>query len=260
MQKPELIPTFEGVLTETVNTPEVAYRAIVALEQLANSGAASGTTIVPGLQLALKNNSAQVRMHAAKLLGNIQDETAIPDLLRLLADPNNYVKNTAIDTLNRIGDPAIAPLLEVLTTKARNLIPDEDTGFTADYQYIASAYIDDLWMKKYRIGTQAAAIQTLGLLKAEAAVRPLIKELANEELKGNALAALVEMRGVAVPPMLDALKNDANEVRIKVADALGTIGDRRAITPLIDALNNDPHKEVKALAATGTRQHAGASC
>ena len=251
MQKPELILTFEDALTETVNTPEVAYRAIVALEQLASSGAAKGAAIVPGLQLALRNNSAQVRMHAAKLLGSIQDETAVPDLVRLLADPNNYVKDTAINALNRIGDPAIAPLLEVVETKARNLIPDEDTGFTADYQYIASAYIDDLWMKKYRIGTQTAAIQTLGLLKAEVAVRPLIKELANEELKGGALAALIEMRGVAIPPMLDALKNGTNEIRIKVADALGTIGDRRAITPLIDVLNSDPHKEVKALAATG---------
>ena len=115
--------------------------------------------------------------------------------------------------------PQLAPLLEVLETKARNLIPDEDTGFTADYQYVASAYIDDLWMKNYRIGTQSATIQTLGLLKAEAAVRPLIKELANEELRNAALAALIEMRGVAVPSMLDALKNDTNEVRVKVAEA-----------------------------------------
>ena len=190
-------------------------------------------------------------MHAAKLLGSIQAEVVIPDLVRLLADPNNYVKDTAIAALNRIGNPATPALLEVLETSARNLIPDEDTGFTADYQYIASAYIDDLWMKKYRIGTQSAAIQTLGLLKPEAAVRPLIKELANEELRNAALAALIEMRGVAVPSMLDALKNGTNEIRVKVAEALGTIGDRRAITPLIDALNNDPHKEVKALAATG---------
>ena len=66
MQNPQLIPTFEEVLTRTVNVPEVAYRAIVALEQLASSGAADRSAIVRGLQLALKNNSAQVRMHAAK--------------------------------------------------------------------------------------------------------------------------------------------------------------------------------------------------
>ena len=251
MQNPGFIPTFEGVLTEIGNAPEVAYMAIAALEQLVSSGAAESAAILPALQLALRNNSAQVRMHAAKLIGSIQAETALPDLIRLLSDPNSYVKDTAIAALNRIGDPAIVPLLEVLKTKAHNLIPDEDTGFTADYQYIASAYIDELWMKKYRIGTQTAAIQTLGLLKSEEAVQPLIKELANEELQSQALAALVEMRGVAVMPMFDALKNGTDKIRINVADALGTIGDRRAIEPLIDALNNDPNKEVKALAATG---------
>ena len=250
MRNPELIPIFEAALVETKNAPEVAYRAIVALEQSMGSVAESAA-VVPGLQLALKNNSAQVRMHAAKLLGSLQVETTVPDLIRLLADPNSYVKDTAVDALNRIGEPAVAPLLDVLDTKARNLIPDEDTGFTTEYQYIASAYIDDLWMKKYRIGTLSAAIQALGLLKSEDGVKPLIAELENEELQDAALAALIEMRGVAVLPMLDALKNGTDEIRVKVADALGQIGDRRAIIPLIEALDNDPYKEVKAIAAVG---------
>ena len=250
MRNSELIPVFEEVLANIGNAPEVAYRAIVALEQ-SMSTVSDPTSIVPGLQLALRNNNAQVRMHAAKLLGSIQAENAIPDLIRLLADPNSYVKNTAIDALNRIGEPATAPLLEILDTKARNLIPDEDTGFTTEYQYIASAYIDGLWMKKYRIGTLSAAIQALGLLKSGDGVEPLIDELANEELQDKALAALVEMRGVAVLPMIDALKNGTDEIRVKVADALGQIGDRRAIVPLIEALDSDPYKEVKAIAAVG---------
>lgn len=248
MRKPEFIPIFEDALAKTDGSPEVAYRAILALEQL-RGVLSDGAAIVTGLQLALKNNSAQVRMHAAKLIGTIQTQTAVPDLIRLLADPNTYVKNTAIDALNRIGEPAIAPLIEVLNTKARNLIPDEDTGFTTEYQYIASAYIDDLWMKKYRIGTQAAAIQALGLLQTEDGVPALIDELANEELQTDALAALVQMRNVAVPLLMEALKNAADEIRVQVADALGQIGDRRAIVPLIEALNTDPHKEVKAFAA-----------
>jgi len=250
MRNPELIPIFEEALAETKNAPEVAYRAIVALEQSMGSVVESAA-IVPGLQLALRNNSAQVRMHAAKLLGSIQAETAVPDLVRLLADPNSYVKDTAIDALNRIGEPAVAPLLEVLDTGARNLIPDEDIGFATEYRYIASAYIDGLWMKKYRIGTLSAAIQALGLLKLGDGVEPLINELANEDLQDEALAALVEMRGVAVLPMIDALKNSSSEIRVKVADALGQIGDRRAIVPLIEALDSDPYKEVKALAAVG---------
>ena len=250
MRKPEFIPVFEDVLAKIDSAPEVAYRAIVALEKL-RTVLPDSAAIVTGLQLALKNNSAQVRMNAAKLIGAIQAQTAVPDLIRLLADPNTYVKDTAIDALNRIGQPAVAPLLEVIDTKARNLIPDEDTGFATEYQYIASAYIDNLWMKKYRIGTQSAAIKALGLLKAEEGVQPLIEELANEELETDTIAALVEMRGVAVPPMINALKNASDEIRVKVADTLGQIGDRRAIIPLIETLNTDPHKEVKAFAAIG---------
>ena len=250
MRKPELIPVFEDVLAKVDSAPEVAYMAIVALEQL-RTVISDGAAIVQGLQLALKNNSAQARMYAAKLIGTIQAQTAVPDLIRLLADPNIYVKDTAIDALNRIGNPAIAPLLEVLNTKARNLIPDEDTGFTTDYQYIASAYIDNLWMKKYRIGTQSAAIKALGLLKVEEGVKPLIAALENEDLQEEALAALVEMRGVAVPFMIDALKNAPDKIRVEIANGLGQIGDRRAIIPLIEALDTDPHKEVKAFTAIG---------
>ena len=250
MRKPEFIPVFEDAFAKTDSSPEVAYRAIVALEQLKRV-LPDSTAIVTGLQLALKHNSAQVRMHAAKLIGAIQAQTAVPDLIRLLADPNIYVQDTAIAALNRIGEPAIAPLIEVLNTKAHNLIPDEDTGFSREYQYIASAYIDDLWMKKYRIGTQSAAIKALGLLQTEAGAQPLINELANEELQTDALAALVEMRNVAVPLLMDALKNASDEIRVQVADALGQIGDRRAIVPLIETLNTDPHKEVKAFAAIG---------
>ena len=250
LQTAELIPIFEAALAKPNGAPEVAYRAIVALEA-SLGGLDEPAAVLPGLQLALKNNTGQVRMHAAKLLGSLQAETAVPDLVRLLADPNIYVRDTAVAALHRIGEPAVAPLLAVLDTKARNLIPDEDTGFTAEYQYIASAYIDDLWMKKYRLGTLGAAITTLGLLRPEAAVQPLIDELGNEELQNPALAALIQMRGAAVPEMLEALSTGTDEVRIKVADALGQIGDRRAIVPLITALDTDPNKEVKAYAAIG---------
>ena len=248
MRNVELIPIFETLLAESETAPEVAYMAIIALEESMET-VVDNTAILPGLQLALKNNKAQVRMHAAKLLGNLQAAAAVPDLIRLLTDPNGYVKDAAVAALHRIGEPAVSPLLEVLDTKARNLIPDEDTGFTAEYRYVASAYIDDLWMKKYRTATLSAVIQTLGLLTSEASVEPLIATLESEELQGAALAALIEMRGAAVPALLDMLKNGTDETRVWVANALGQIGDRRAILPLIEALSTDPYKEVQALAA-----------
>ena len=251
LQDRNLIPIYESILTKTDEAPEVAYSAIVAVSKLCTPRFKPNATIVPILQLATRNNNAQVRMHAAKLLGKLQAADAIDDLIKLLADSNGYVRDTAINTLNRIGDAAIVPLLAVLETRASNIIPDVDEGFSDQYQYIASAYIDDTWMKKYRLRAQSAAITTLGSLRAESAVLPLIQLLADEDLKGATLASLTSMRGLAVPALIDALQTAEYAVQLESANALSIIGDRRAIQPFIDILTGDANKELKAIAAKG---------
>ena len=251
LQNSKLIPTYKSILTKTDETPEVSYSAIVAVAELYKPKFQPNAEIVPILQLATRNNNAQVRMHAAKLLGKLQAEAAVDDLIKLLADSNSYVQNTAIDALNRIGQPAIISLLAVLETRAHNIIPDLDDGYSDQYSYIASAYIDDAWMKKYRLRAQSAAIDTLGRLRAESAVLPIIQLLADEDLKGAALASLTSMRGLAVPALIDALQTAEYRVQLESANALSTIGDRRAIPLFIDILTGDMNKEIKAIAAKG---------
>ncbi len=251
LQNSELLPTYKSILTKTDEVPEVSYSAIIAVSELCKPKFQPNTEIVPILQLATRNNNAQVRMHAAKLLGKLQAEAAVDDLIKLLADSNSYVQSTAIDALDRIGEPAVVPLLAVLETRAGNIIPDVDDGFSEQYRYIASAYIDDSWMKKYRLRAQSAAIGTLGRLKAETAVLPIIQLLADEDLKGAALAALTSMRGLAVPALINALQTAEHRVQLESANALSTIDDRRAIPMFIDILTSDTHKEIKAIAAKG---------
>ena len=251
LQSSELIPTYKSILTKTDEAPEVSYSAIVAVGALCQPKFQPNPEIVPILQLGTRNNNAQVRMHAAKLLGKLQAAAAIDDLVKLLADSNAYVKDTAIDALDRIGMPAVETLLATLETGANNIIPDVDDGFSEQYRYIASAYIDDSWMKKYRLRAQSAAIETLGRLRAETAVVPIIQLLANEDLKGAASAALISMRGSAVPALIDALQTGGYHVQLESANVLSTIGDRRAVQPFIDILTGDANKEVKAVAAKG---------
>ena len=251
LQSNELISTYKSILSKTDEAPEAAYSAIVGVEALCKPKFQPNPEIVSILQLATRNNNAQVRMHAAKLLGKLHAEAPIDDLIKLLADSNGYVKDTAIDALNRIGEPTIAPLLAVLETRASNIIPDVDNGFSEQYRYIASAYIDDSWMKKYRLRAQSAAIGTLGIIRAEEAAIPIIEILADEDLKGAALGALISMRGVAVPALIDALQTSEHLVQLEAAKALSTIEDRRAILPFIDILTGDANKEVKTVAAKG---------
>lgn len=251
LQNSGLISTYKSILTKTDEVPEVSYSAIIAVGELCKPKFQPNVEIVPVLQLATRNNNAQVRMHAAKLLGKLQAEAAVYDLIKLLADSNSYVRSTAIDALHRIGQPTIVPLLAVLETGARNIIPDVDDGYSDQYRYIASAYIDDAWMKKYRLRAQSAAIDTLGRLRAESAVLPIIQLLADEDLKGAALAALISMRELAVPALINALQTGEHRVQLESANALSTIGDRRAIPLFIDILMGDVNKEIKAIAAKG---------
>ena len=262
LKNADLIPTYRSILTKIDEPPEVAYSAIVAVSALCQPdegsrdippNAAPYVKIASILQLAARNNNAQVRMHAAKLLGKLQSENAVDALIKLLADSNGYVKEAAIVALERIGEPAIPSLLTVIETGARNIIPDVDDAemllISEQYQYIATAFIDDTWMKKYRLRTQAAAIDTLGRIRAEEAVIPLIQRLGSEDLKGAALGALIAMRGTAVPALIEALQTGEYIVQLESAKALNSIGDRRAIQPFIDILTGTTNKEVKAIAA-----------
>ena len=62
---------------------------------------------------ALSNRKKNIRLHAATLLGAINDEKAIPYLIDALHDNNKLVRREASTALSRM-DAAVDPLIEVL--------------------------------------------------------------------------------------------------------------------------------------------------
>ncbi|MDE0300160.1 MAG: HEAT repeat domain-containing protein [Candidatus Poribacteria bacterium] len=245
MRSEELIPTFESVLKNKDEEPDVLYRVVVALEMLIGKSA-----VLPALSEATKTNTTQVRIHAAKLIGQLKAEEGIDEMIRLLADSNSYVTNTAANALVEIGDASISPLIEVLDTDARNVIPSGDSEFMHEYQYIANVFIDDARLQKRRSSTQSHVIGVLGALRSREAVPRLINLLADDDLRVSALDALVAMGTAATPHLYPALEHNAEKIRISIAEALSKIQDRRTIKPLIAALERDgQRKEVKSHAA-----------
>ena len=241
----ELIPTFESVLQKKDEFPDVLYHVIVALEKLIDEAA-----VVPALKEATKTNTTQVRIHAAKLIGRLKAEAGIDEMIRLLADSNTYVTSAAAKALVEIGDASVPPLLEVLDTRARDVIPSGDSEFMQEYQYIANVFIDDSRLQKRRVSTQALAIEVLGTLRSRATIPRLVNLLADDDLRVSALNALVAMGTAATPYLYPALEHETEKIRISIAEALSQIQDRRTIGPLIAALrSDDQRKEVKAHAA-----------
>jgi HEAT repeat protein len=99
--------------------------------------------------------------------------------------------------------------------------------------------------------------QLLAQMGSEAAVEKIVAELKSGE--GHRLTLIQALSNthsaLAVPPLVELLKEHAPEVRTAAADALGKIGDPSAV-PALRPLMNDPVFSVKfAAAAALTRLH-----
>ena len=73
-----------------------------------------GEEAVDPLISALSHRKKNIRLHAATLLGSINDPKAIKPLILTLSDNNKLVRREASTSLSRMGPDAVDPLIEVL--------------------------------------------------------------------------------------------------------------------------------------------------
>ena len=143
---------------------------------------ALGTKVIPQLLELLVDENEEVRNFSTVILGDIGNREAVSALIEALKDPDANVRHGAAEALGKIGDrSALAPLLELLK--------------------------EDFW------------------------------------LQYPAIVALGEMRDKrAAPPLLELLDN---EILMKpVIDALGKIGDQRALFTLGKILGTHSDKVI----------------
>lgn len=106
-----------------MNTEEEIKKYLVDLEDdetrvrnIARHKLASiGSEAVPDLITQLKTDRERCRWEAAKILGDIRDETAVDALVEALLDNSISVHWVATEALIKYGHRAILPLLEGIT-------------------------------------------------------------------------------------------------------------------------------------------------
>lgn len=167
-----------------------------------------GSLAVGRLIAALHDENQSVRSEAASALGQIGDRSAVEPLIAALHDESQGVRSEATGALGRIGALAVEPLIAALS----------DTN-------------EDL-----RQGA-AAALGQIGhaqVVNAPLAARHYIKK----NTFWVSLDEVMQIVAPAVEPLIAAL-HDTNEiVRLRAAEALREIGDVRAVAPLIAALGD----------------------
>jgi len=140
----------------------------------------------------LKGEDGKIRRSAAKRLGEIKDERAVPALIERLKDENEGVRVNAAWALGNIGDASAVPAL----------IKASKNGSKNVRRCAASALGN--------IGDASAVSILMELLFRD-------KEWVVREYAGWALGAIGKP---AIPELLEALKDKHYPVQVRAADAL----------------------------------------
>ncbi|MGC8874285.1 MAG: HEAT repeat domain-containing protein [Chloroflexia bacterium] len=164
--------------------------------------------LLAGLVEQLRSPVPAQRWSAAEGLGRLGDPRALPALVRALRDPHAFVRWTAVQALEEIGSAeTVALLLPLLEDK------------------------DPL--------VRRSAVDGLGRFDTPESRQALRRALRDPDpaVRRNAIDAVARLRDTeAVDTLILALDpRNGLWVRYSAAEALGVVGDHRAIAPLMEA-------------------------
>lgn len=232
-----------------------------------------GKSAVPDLLTLLKHEEWWIRMQTARLMAQINDETAvsalssllddpnkgvryeavralhkmchvaaIPKLVEILRDPDLKVQSAAIDALIGIGDiVAVQPLLALLTDESEHVrraaVEVLNEVITTDaIQDLVRAMRDEDWWVRVR------ATDALGALGGEKVVEAVIGLFDDGDvfLRRQAVELLNAIPNEsALTVLIRALGDEDWWVRERAIDALGSTGSAEAVKPLLDLMAAD---------------------
>ncbi len=161
-------------------------------------------------------NKRAERAEALRQLGKIGDKAAIPDVVKWLKEDGEWQSEAAY-ALGQLGDPSVVP----------ELLAQLDPNATRDSFH------------KNRRNIQIA--RALALLKAKegtAPLRGLLKKASDDRVRETAAQAIAEIGGPDALAVISeaALEDDSALVRLSAVQAMGTLGDAKAVPTLVRML------------------------
>jgi HEAT repeat protein len=235
-----------SVLLDGTYDPDPATRRI-AMEILAETDAGETDALARGL----RDLDPGVRIAALRGVARTREASALPDVIRLLRDPEPAVRAGAVEALaacspsGRVLRPELGPLLSdpdphVRARGAATLLRSSDGGDGGMVLEEMAASPDPEW--------RAAAVATLGELGKE--LGTVTRGLSDLDASVRRAAASA-LRGFgsqsSIKPLLEALGDPDSTVRDAAAETAVRLGDP-LVGPLVEALAV-PSREAGALLA-----------
>jgi HEAT repeat protein len=165
----------------------------------------------------LKHADPDFRRLAVETLGGLGDQNSLRGVEEAARDPHWSVRIAALHVLGNLGGTREIPLL------------------------LAAMADPDCMVRKH-------AIITLGNLRNITTVPELVKQLTDMEMSRYAFEALLRFGRSGLPWLHRLMKRDYPlEVRERVIDLIGKVGDRKSVEPLMELLE-DPSPTIRLAA------------
>lgn len=192
----------------------------------------------------LSSNDCKVREEVADALIKMENQMAVDPLIRALTDNKGDIfRKRASEILSRIGKPAVIPLIQALRDEDRYLRcgAADSLGKIGDERAV-NPLINALKDKDSYIRLEAAkALDKIGW-KSKGGQENVYYLIAKTKW-----IEVSKIGNLAVFPLIQTLKYGELDLRFNAAEALGEIGDERALEPLKQSLkdeNEDVRKKV----------------
>ncbi|MES2965859.1 MAG: HEAT repeat domain-containing protein, partial [Bdellovibrionota bacterium] len=183
---------------------------------------------------------------------------SIAELLEMLTDPSWVVRRSLVDALARLGESAVAPLIDLLRHKRDSeariaAVVDTLSASTGEVENALAALVDES-----DPAIVADVAQILGRRRSPSAVVTLVglTKHKNDNVSVGAIEALGRIGGRAAVEALIEIVGGRNFFRVFPAiDVLGRSGDPRSIAPLTGLLTDPTYlpEASRALGRSGER-------
>jgi HEAT repeat protein len=206
---------------------------------------------IPALVKAMKGEP-RVRLAAIWAIGQIDDKNAAPEVIPALRDADAVTRALAADVLGELESPAsIAPLERALGDDSDARVREAAARALGELSAASSATVLGHALSDADIAVRRAAAAALGELDDLHTAPPgLVAALqsTDAELRENAASALAEIADPTTASALVGLLSDKNrDIRKHAVEALGEIGTPVAVAGLTRALE-DRDAEVRRAA------------
>ncbi|MCJ7588901.1 MAG: HEAT repeat domain-containing protein [Candidatus Aminicenantes bacterium] len=216
------------------------HRAIPLLKEMVEEG-------LPDVQEAACQALYQIgcaawgRCSALKVLGEVADPSAVPEILPSLQDESDNVRFEAVRALGKLAGPeAVKHLVRIARGDRADFIRREAFRVLRTAGLGQPGILDvakgGLRDSSREVRVQAARL--LGNFQDRKSILPLLKAMADPHwsVRESAETALLNFGQDAVDLLIEALNSRSWTTRFRAARLLGEIGDPRAVSPLKKAL------------------------